>query len=278
MTTTSVITVQINKVCDSAVAMTKDLVVVEEPLEIRVGFMKNGKRAEFSLSVTMRTPGADEELARGFLISEGIVKNEKEIISVRYCQQAKHPENTIRVELGDEVAFDPDQFKRNFFTSSSCGVCGKAVIDAVMLHLPINQTSIPTLDAKVLSTLSQEISNHQSVFKFTGGLHASALFDLSGDLKMIREDIGRHNALDKLIGASQMYGIDVTDKILWLSGRVGLELVQKAVMSGVKIIVALGAPSSLAVSMAKENMILLIGFLKKESYNIYTEKDSVVLS
>jgi FdhD protein len=258
---------------------TSDLLVVEEPLEIRVGYGLAEQREEFSLSVTMRTPGADEELVRGFLVSEGIVRKREDIISVKHCANAKFPENTIRAELNYEIAFDSSDFRRNFFVSSSCGVCGKAVIEAVMKELP-QQSDVPParVDKELLKNLLIRLKEKQNVFKHTGGLHASALFNHDGELLVLREDVGRHNALDKLVGVCQVKEIDMSDKILWLSGRIGLELVQKGVMSGVKTIVALGAPSSLAVDLANENMILLIGFLKNDSFNVYTEKESVVLS
>lgn len=255
-----------------------DLLVREEPLEIRIGYGSASKRSEISLAVTMRTPGADEELARGFLLSEGIVSDSQKILSAKYCMQAKNPENTLKVELINDYPFDPERFKRNFFASSSCGVCGKAVLEAITCKLPEPQLTAPTIDSSLLGLLTDEVGAHQNTFNHTGGLHAAALFDLNGQLLMLREDIGRHNALDKLIGVSSMQWSDPDKKILWLSGRLGFEMIQKAAMAGFKTVVALGAPSSLAVALAEECQITLIGFLKKQSFNVYSGKEKLVLN
>ncbi|WP_420583182.1 formate dehydrogenase accessory sulfurtransferase FdhD [Reichenbachiella sp.] len=277
MSTVGIATSEILKIKNRGSELTNDLLVKEEPLEIRVGYGQETKRKEFSLAVTMRTPGADEELARGFLLSEGIIYSPTDILSAKYCMQAKQPENTLKVELGNDVAFDPEKFKRNFYVSSSCGVCGKAAIDALEAELSNKQYPNQYVTQTAILSLTDQLTPHQNTFKFTGGLHAAALFDPNGKLLIIREDIGRHNALDKLIGVSGLKQIDLSDKILWLSGRLGFEMIQKSAMVGIRTIAALGAPSSLAVELSQKQSITLIGFLKKEAFNIYSGKENVIL-
>lgn len=278
MSTIGISTSKIWKVRALEAKSSDDLVVREEPLEIRIGFGSETKREEFSLAVTMRTPGADEELARGFLLSEGIVGHSEDILSAKYCMQAKQPENTLKVELVNDLPFDAEKFKRNFYASSSCGVCGKAVLESISAQLPESVNPAAQVKQEIVLQLTDQIQEHQNTFKYTGGLHAAALFDLSGNLLIIREDIGRHNALDKLIGVCGMQRINLSDKILWLSGRLGFEMVQKSAMAGLTAVVGLGAPSSLAVELAQENQMTLIGFLKKESFNIYSGKENVILN
>jgi FdhD protein len=250
-----------------------DLIVVEEPLEIRLGYGPDGDRNQLSLSVTMRTPGNDEELAIGFLYSEQIISSASDFLSVKYCDDVgkqEQKENVMRVELAPEVQLDPTLFKRNFYTTSSCGVCGKASIDQVRFQCE------PILDqirikGAILNQLPNKLRETQLVFKHTGGLHASALFDLSGNLLFHREDVGRHNALDKLLGHLVVtQNGKAVEHILLLSGRISFELVQKAARANIPIIAAIGAPSSLAVDLADELGITLVGFLKEEKFNIYT--------
>lgn len=278
MSTVGIATSEILKIKNHENELTNDLIVKEEPLEIRIGYGQETKREEFSLAVTMRTPGADEELARGFLLSEGIIKMPSDILSAKYCMQAKQPENTLKVELKNDLVFDPDKFKRNFYSTSSCGVCGKAALEALAYEIPESNHAKPSVTQEVIQTLTDELSAHQNTFKYTGGLHAAAIFDLDGKLLMLREDIGRHNALDKIIGVSALKQIDLTNTILWLSGRLGFEMIQKSVMAGIGIIAALGAPSSLAIDLSKQQNVTLIGFLKKESFNIYSGKENVILN
>ncbi|MEP3389953.1 MAG: formate dehydrogenase accessory sulfurtransferase FdhD [Reichenbachiella sp.] len=278
MSTVGIATSEILKVKKGKNDLTNDLLVKEEPLEIRIGYGGETKRLEFSLAVTMRTPGADEELARGFLLSEGIIKSPTDILSAKYCMQAKQPENTLKVELKNDLAFDPDKFKRNFYSTSSCGVCGKAALEALNYEIPQSNRTPLSVSQDVIHSLTNKLTAHQNTFKYTGGLHAAALFDLEGNLLMLREDIGRHNALDKIIGVSTLNQIDLSDKILWLSGRLGFEMIQKSAMVGIRIIVALGAPSSLAVDLCLQQNITLIGFLKKDTFNIYSGKENVILN
>lgn len=250
-----------------------DLIVVEEPLEIRLGYGPEGDRNQLSLSVTMRTPGNDEELAIGFLYSEQIISSASDFLSVKYCDDVgkqEQKENVMRVELAPDVKLDPALFKRNFYTTSSCGVCGKASIEQVRFQCQSISDQL-RIKGAILNQLPRKLREAQVVFKHTGGLHASALFDLSGNLLFYREDVGRHNALDKLLGHLVLtQDGNATEHILLLSGRISFELVQKAARASIPIIAAIGAPSSLAVDLAEELGITLVGFLKEDKFNIYT--------
>jgi len=252
----------------------EDLVAVEEPLEIRIGFGKLESREQRSISVTMRTPGHDFELALGFLFTEGIIKNANEIASIKYCTGLNTLEqqfNIIRVELKEEIQFDMESLQRNFYTTSSCGVCGKASIESIKQHCDKVTNVGFDPSTSLLFNLMQQLDSVQTVFKFTGGIHACALFNAEGNLVLMREDVGRHNALDKLIGAALTdNNIKLELSILLLSGRASFELVQKAAMAGIPIVAAVGAPSSLAISTAKEFGIKLYGFLRGEKFNLYT--------
>lgn len=247
------------------------MLAVEEPLEIRLGFPDGRHRA---ISITMRTPGEDNELAAGFLFTEGIVKSPNQIKQIRHCGTTRGesvPSNTIRVDLTDGVDIDFKRLERHFYTTSSCGVCGKSSIEA--LH-----TSATKLDdqkslrvhSALIRTLPDGLRESQDIFALTGGLHASALFTDEGELEIVREDVGRHNALDKAIGAKFLDDkLPLSDKILLVSGRASFELVQKALMAGIPIMAALGAPSSLAVQLASEFGMTLIGFVRADSFNVY---------
>jgi len=263
-----------------------DLVAVEEPLEIRLGFGDLENRIETKIAVTMRTPGNDFELAVGFLFTEGIIENAQQILSIKYCtdhgKQSQY-ENIVRVELFPTVEFDSEKLKRNFYTTSSCGVCGKASIDAIhTVCKKANENENYNIEASLIIALPTTLRKHQNVFEHTGGLHACAIFNTKGELIIIREDVGRHNALDKLIGFSlgcnQINGstkIETSQCILLLSGRASFELIQKAAMARIKIVCAVGAPSSLAIEVAKSFGITLVGFLRDDHFNIYTFKDRI---
>ncbi|MDA0195117.1 MAG: formate dehydrogenase accessory sulfurtransferase FdhD [Bacteroidetes bacterium] len=277
---TSVKAVEIQKVGKDSFESTPDLIVTEEPLEIRLGYGSESQRKQMTLSVTMRTPGSDEELCLGFLYGEDIINSIQDVLSVKYCDELgtkENHENVMRVELSSHVNIDPKQFSRNFYTTSSCGVCGKAAIEAIHVHCsPLLNDKI-NIDQNLFYELPGKLRKAQEVFKYTGGLHASAAFDLQGKLIAHREDVGRHNALDKLIGhffKSDMPQLN--SSILLLSGRISFELVQKAIRAGIPIIAAMGAPSSLAVALAKDFKVTLIGFLKESKFNIYTGKDRVL--
>lgn len=251
-----------------------DLVAVEEPLQIQLEFEKYRKWQRRDLLVTMRSPGQDFDLTMGFLHAEGIIRQEKDVLWMRYCLQVKPEEagNVIRVRLAPNLDFDPGKLDRNFFTHSSCGVCGKTAIDAITCEaagLPLDPDR--RISATTIQSLTKKLNAQQTGFNYTGGLHAAVLFDECGDIILLREDVGRHNALDKLIGSGLRQSINLREnKVVLLSGRVSFEMVQKAVTAGIQILVALGAPTSLAVRLAKEKDQTLIGFLKKDRFNIYS--------
>ncbi|MCG3149331.1 MAG: Sulfur carrier protein FdhD [Verrucomicrobiae bacterium] len=241
---------------DSARGRRTDTVAVEEPLEIRV--------AGHSIAVTMRTPGEDFELAAGFLFSEGGVRNRADIVGISYCARPQNY-NIVNVALG--TPFDRARFSRHVYTTSSCGICGKASLDLVRTAAPGRVSAFrPT--AKVLLALPDKLA--QPAFSKTGGLHAATLFDAAGNLLLAREDVGRHNALDKLIGALLLADkLPASETVLLLSGRASFELVQKAVMAGIPAVAAIGAPSSLAIDLAKEFGVNLVGFLRADRFNEY---------
>jgi FdhD protein len=264
----------IHKVRSNDPAPVNDLVAVEEPLEISLAWQSEGQHNVKVISVTMRTPGNDPELATGFLFTEGIIK---EKAAVKSAVAHSFAENKITVVLNDGYAPALQQTERNFYTTSSCGVCGKASIDAIktVSVFESNDDEI-TIDAAIFYSLSEKLRAQQATFNSTGGLHASALFDLQGNFISLREDVGRHNALDKVIGAALTEGkLPLNNSILLLSGRASFELVQKAMMAGIKIIAAIGAPSSLAIKAAEECGITLIGFLRSEGFNIYSNKKRI---
>ena len=268
--------VSIKKVADNRVRDAEDELAVEEPLEIRLGYVDNGKRIVKNISVTMRTPGADEELAAGFMYTEGIISNHSQIISVDIDQLE---ENIVMVSMVDSAVPVLQKTERNFYTTSSCGVCGKSSIDAIRTVSVHQQTPDNiVLNATVFYGLQEQLRKQQLIFETTGGLHAAALFDLHGNFINLREDVGRHNALDKLIGRALLDDdLPLNNCILLLSGRASFELVQKAVMAGVKVIAAVGAPSSLAVQLAEEAGITLLGFLRNNRFNIYTCWQRVII-
>jgi FdhD protein len=265
VTNTSIIRVE-NKQSNQV----EDLLAVEEPLEIRIGYGPEHHRKEISLAVTMRTPGHDEILVIGLLRTEGIINDKLDIVSLKYCLSSEHPGNIIRAQLAHSVFFEEEKFQRNLLSSSSCGICGKAYIDSI-IHKTQNLNNVPShISSNILHDLANKLSIKQTVFQHTGGIHAAALFEANGTLVLSNEDIGRHNALDKLIGTMVSKNIDSNNKFILLSGRVGFELVQKCLMANIKTIIALGAPSSLSVQMAIENKMCLVGFLKSDKYNIYS--------
>jgi FdhD protein len=217
----------------------------------------------------MCTPGYDEELATGFLFTEGLIKKKDDI--VRCLSLSESGNNIVIAELKPGISFDPKKIERHFYTSSSCGVCGKSSIDAVKNVFTNERVKDNiSISASVITKLPEALRKQQEVFEHTGGLHASALFDLNGRLLLTREDVGRHNALDKLVGAALMAEyLPLDHHILLLSGRASFELIQKAAMAGIKIVCAVGAPSSLAVELAKETNMTLVGFLRDGRFNIY---------
>ncbi len=259
----SILTVPVRKIEGDSSASFQDLLAVEDPLEIRLG--------EKTISITMRTPGHDPELAAGFLFTEGILDGTHQIREIR------HSKNSITVQLNPEVEVDFERLQRNFYTTSSCGVCGKASIEALRMQgCPILPRSSAAMQAAVIHRLPQAQRDEQAVFQRTGGLHAAALFDFQGNLILLREDVGRHNAVDKLVGAEMLAGhTPLADKLLLVSGRASFELTQKALMAGIPILAAVGAPSSLAVETAQRFNMTLLGFVRDGRFNIYSGAERI---
>ncbi len=256
----------------TAVARSETL-AIEEPLEIRV----NGS----PITVTMRTPGSDFELAQGFLLTEGVIGQRDDVVSVRYCRgigpAGVNAYNVVEVDLAPTVPPMQVDVTRNFYTTSSCGVCGKASLDAVRLVSRYRVHDIAgCVAADTLSGMPVQLRRAQKVFEATGGLHAAALFDVDGTMLVLREDIGRHNAVDKVIGWALEHGrIPPGAAVLLVSGRASFELTQKAVMAGIPVLAAVSAPSSLAVELAEEAGVTLVAFLRRDSMNVYTRGDRI---
>jgi FdhD protein len=257
-----------------SVVRREDVLAVEEPLEIRVG----GE----SFSITMRTPGHDFDLATGFLVSEGVVTGRDDVQAIRYCSgvddSGRNTYNVLDVALAPGVEQPGTDLARHVYTTSSCGVCGKASIDAVRTSSSHPVAGDPiTIDASLLTMLPHRLRNGQDVFDRTGGVHAAALFDArSGELLVLREDVGRHNAVDKVVGwAVEQAELPLTGTVLMVSGRASFELVQKASMAGIPVLAAVSAPSSLAVELAEETGLTVVGFLRGSSMVVYSRPDRV---
>lgn len=255
-----------------------DVVAAEEPLEIRLA---QGDEPPISVSITMRTPGNDFELAAGFLFTEGIVRAPADIEAIDYAPDAA-PErqyNVVQVTIRAGQPLDLARLSRNFYTTSSCGVCGKASLDALYVQ---GCRPIPTdgfiLAEQTLCSLPQVLRGQQRLFEETGGLHAAGLFTSDGQLLVLREDVGRHNAVDKLVGEALLADrLPLGERVLLLSGRASFELLQKAVVAGIPVVAAVGAPSSLAVDAARDFGVTLVGFLRPEGFNIYTGPERILL-
>ena len=257
-----------------------DVVTTEEPLEIRLLYRNGYEEAKVSVSVTMRTPRHDYELAAGFLYTEGIINDLEEIDRISYCmdEDVDQHYNIVNVCLKPGVLFDINLLTRNFYTTSSCGICGKASLEALELkeYCPPPR-GIPRVEEAVIYGLPEALRRFQKVFERTGGLHGAALFDPQGSLLALREDVGRHNAVDKLIG----YGLlnkklPFNEVILVVSGRTSYEIMQKALAAGIPMVVAVGAPSSLALDLARRFHMTLIGFARSDGFNIYVGTERVV--
>jgi FdhD protein len=272
---------EIVKVGNNTALKVKDLLAVEEPLEIRLGYGPSESRAQKTLAITMRTPGHDEELVLGFLYSENIVTSANDILSIKPCinkETRKIEDNVIRVELAEGFDVDLERLNRNFYTTSSCGVCGKASIELIETVCSSKIPNTFQISKSVILELSQKLKSDQLVFSVTGGIHATALFDEKGKLELIQEDVGRHNAFDKAVGKKLLENsIPLNRNIGLVSGRTSFELLQKAAMAGLPILCAIGAPSSLAVELADEFNITLVGFLKENSFNIYTHPERILI-
>jgi FdhD protein len=263
---------RILRIRDGAAGHRADTLVAEEPLEIRL----NGR----PLAITMRTPGDDFALAVGFLVSEGVLARAEDVASVVYCAGATadggNTYNVVDVALAPGVPLPDIALERNVYTSSSCGLCGKASLDAVRTasRMPPLDPELPHLTPRLLSALPERLRAAQRVFDRTGGLHAAALFDGDGGLLDVREDVGRHNAVDKLVGRALREGLlPLAGRVLMVSGRASFELVQKAVMAGIPVLAAVSAPSSLAVDLAAESGLTLVGFLRGSSMNVYAGEE-----
>lgn len=258
-----------------------DYLAVEEPLEIRVIRAEDAADSPLRdergvrgpahrVSVTMRTPGADFELAAGFLYGEGLIGGAESVASIRYCTDAEQQYNVVNVLLAPGAPFDPAALSRNFYATSSCGVCGKASIEAVMGPVCARIDGAVQVDPAVLVDLPRKLREAQRVFDRTGGLHAAAQFTADGALVRIREDVGRHNAMDKLVGAALLEGgAPLAESIVLVSGRTSFELVQKAARAGVPVLAGVSAPSSLAVQLAEQAGMTLAGFVRDPGFNVY---------
>jgi FdhD protein len=276
----------VEKVTGQASRQVLDQLAIEEPLEIQLTYGPTNARQTQSISITMRTPGNDFDLAAGFLMTEGVVQSASEIEQIVYAshpvsESAQFPlimdtsgpnakQNIVRVELAAHVTVSLASLQRNFYTTSSCGICGKASLLALRTVCPPRAANNLRMDAQMLHSLPGRLRSSQGVFDRTGGLHGAGLFDSSGNLLALREDVGRHNAVDKLIGSEFLADrTPLRERVLLLSGRASFELLQKALMGGIAMVAAVGAPSSLAVDIAKEFDITLIGFLRDGHFNIY---------
>jgi FdhD protein len=262
--------VQIDALRDAGNVHRADAIAVEEPLEIRLvkeASSENGGTGR-PISITMRTPGNDPELALGFLHGEGIVREPRDVIDARPCGPTG---NVVRVTMRADLPLDLDRLNRNFYTTSSCGVCGKASIEAVTASAGIRRVNSDlVVRESVLRVLPDTLRAAQTGFAETGGMHAVGLFTAEGELLAIREDVGRHNAMDKLVGAELMNGtLPWNQRVLLLSGRASFELLQKAMMAGAPMVAAIGAPSTLAVELAESAGITLVAFLRSGGCNVY---------
>ena len=252
-----------------------DSVAIEDALEIQIGQLRKGLRTIRSVSVTMRTPGHDDELAMGFLFGEGILNGQSDVAEIEFpAVEGEKSRSCVRIQLRAGVTVDLKQLDRNFYTTSSCGVCGKASLAAVrrLIRGPLPSGGEEfRIAAATIHQMSGRLRESQEIFEQTGGLHAAALFDGAGDLCLVREDVGRHNAVDKIMGAKLLEGrIPLKERVLFVSGRASFELVQKAVRAGIPILAAVGAPSSLAIELAEASGMTLLGFVRDDRFNIYS--------
>ncbi len=277
----SSLSVDISKVRDGVPEAVADYVAVEEPLEIRLGFSTPDGRATRSVSITMRTPGNDRELAAGFLYTEAIIRRPEDIASIETCgppapDSGNH--NVIRVDLLPDVTVDLGKLQRHFYTTSSCGVCGKTSLDAIRVALAQPFKDVDTRFSRaVLTTIPDRLRQAQHTFEETGGLHAAAAFNSQGDLSVTMEDVGRHNAVDKVVGSLLLNKeLPANELGLMVSGRASFELMQKTLVAGMPLLAAVSAPSSLAVQLAVEFNMSLIGFLRGNTFNIYAGEERII--
>ena len=289
----SMLQTTVEKVTGQISRQVKDNLAIEEPLEIQLTYGPSNTRQTRSISVTMRTPGDDFDLAAGFLMTEGVIRNANDVEQISYAGDSflegtdspqamdvlkvGSKQNTVRVDLAAEVEVNVGSLQRNFYTTSSCGICGKASLLALRTVCPPRAINDFKVESQLLYRLPERLRASQGVFDRTGGLHGAGLFDSAGNLLALREDVGRHNAVDKLIGSEFLADrTPLRDRLLLLSGRASFELLQKALMGGLPMVAAVGAPSSLAVQVAKEFDITLVGFLREDHFNIYHGSKRIV--
>ena len=255
----------------------KDVLAVEEPLEIRLAWREGPDVRSEPLAVTMRTPGQDFELVAGFLFGEGVLRGADDLLELTYCRGVEQQEyNVVEARLAPELAVDWDRLRRNFYTSSSCGVCGKASLDAVEAQGCALLSAGPSFPEALVASLPERLLEDQDVFERTGGLHAAGLFDRSGARLVVMEDIGRHNAVDKVVGHAMLgRALPAAEHALVVSGRASFELVQKSVAAGIPVLVAVGAPSSLAVELAQRFGQTLVGFARDGGFNVYAGPERI---
>ena len=258
---------------DGVASERPDVLAAEEPMEIRV---EGARQAAVSVAVTMRTPGGDFELAAGFLYTEGLIDGAGDVRRVSYCEDLAPDEqhyNVVTVELARP--FDADALRRNFYANSSCGICGKATLEDVEVHCAPLAPG-PVVAGAVIAAMPDALRERQRVFDQTGGLHAAGLFTPEGSLVTLREDVGRHNAVDKVVGEMLLAGeLPLSERVLQVSGRIGFEIVQKAARAAIPILAAVGAPSSLAVDAADRLGMTLVGFVRDGRYNVYTHPERI---
>ena len=274
---------KITKFIKGKLENTEDLISIEEPLEISLKFKDQEKWITKSISITMRTPGHDEDLVRGFLFNEQIIQNVKDIDNIESFGDnvgQYNIQNKILVTLNNSQNVNISKIKRDFLTNSSCGVCGKSSLDALeILKKDKTLKSNPKLSKDIIINSPSILRKNQSEFAKTGGIHASGLFSSDGSLISLREDVGRHNALDKLIGDSLINGhLKPNDQFIACSGRLNFELVQKVLMTNIGLMIGVGAPTSLAIDLANRFDMTLVGFVKEDSFNIYTNNQKVIIS
>lgn len=263
--------VQLQRYEQDQVTHPHDWVATEEPLEIRLLHPTSNGIETNSVSITMRTPGHDFELAAGFLFSESILNQPKDLDTMAYCIEEEQLYNIVNAQLRPGVIFDPEKLQRHFYTTSSCGVCGKASLEALEVDGCHALPDGPQVSVEILQQLPNQLREAQSLFERTGGLHAAGIFNLDGTLNYLREDVGRHNAVDKVIGHALMKNkLPLNHSILMLSGRASFELMQKALRAQIPIVAAVGAPSSLAIEIANNFNITLLGFVSESRLNVYS--------
>lgn len=256
----------------------EDRLAVEEPMEIRVRWHNGGVVEEYSIAITMRTPGEDFDLAAGFLLAEGIIGGRDDVVDIAYCLDVEEPQerNVVTVTLATGVRVDTERLQRNVVAYSSCGLCGKATLESLDLAGYATVEGDVTVSSSVLASLPERMRAGQTSFQETGGLHAAALFDSDGTLISLREDVGRHNAVDKVVGEQLMLGrAPLGDRVLLVSGRAGFEILQKTLAARVPVVGAIGAPSTLAVDLAERFGMTLIGFLREETFNVYSHMERI---